>query len=136
MAKRSPSGVPGTSEPGFVAQAIYHDRDSTIQMREMFTRQHGFQSTCDVWRMGEVSIIVALEPAAANGEKLWHLSISRTDRHPSWDEIKQARYKLLPVDKCFGMLLPPPQFYVNVPSQDHVFHLWEITDPREPWTTL
>jgi hypothetical protein len=46
-----------------------------------------------------------------------------------------ARYRLLPLDLCFAMLLPQPEFYVNVPEQDHVFQLWEVTDPRQPWTT-
>ena len=85
--------------------------------------------------MGGCSILLAREPAGVEGEKLYHLSISRRDRHPTWDEIKTARYRLLPDDRCFGMLLPPSQYYINLPDQDHVFHLWEITDPREPWTS-
>lgn len=87
-----------------------------------------------IFRMGECSIIISREPAALDCSHIWHLSISRTDRHPNWDEIKAARYWLLPEKLTFGMLLPPPENYINVPQQDHVFHLYEITDPREPWT--
>jgi len=82
------------------------------------------------YTLGEIKIIVTRDPAGENGALLWHLSISRPKRHPSWDEIKAARYRLLPHDKTFAMLLPPPEQYVNVPEQDHVFHLWEIEDPR------
>ena len=87
-----------------------------------------------VFVMGGCSIIRAREPAGANGEQLWHLSIAHPSRHPTWDEIKVARYRLLPDDRTFGLLLPPRASYVNVQTQDHVFHLWETTDPREPWT--
>jgi hypothetical protein len=87
-----------------------------------------------VYTLGETLVILDQEPAGKNGEWLWHLSISHAFRHPTWDEIKAARYRLLPLDLTFGMLLPPPEDYVNLDSQDHVFHLWETTDDREPWT--
>lgn len=82
---------------------------------------------------GGANCLLGREPAGARGELLWHLSVSRPNRHPSWDDLKGARYRLLPLDLAFGILLPPPDLYVNVPSQDHVFHIWEITDPRAPW---
>ena len=77
--------------------------------------------------MGDCRIIVAREPAPDDW-MFWHLSISCADRHPTWDEIKTARYRLLPIDRTFGMLLPPPEEYVNVPEQDHTFHLHEIQE--------
>ncbi len=124
--------IPGTHEEGFVEERI-------IQLALP-------RAMAEVWRlggarglkrfsMGECTILLAREPNGVNGELLWHLSISAPDRHPTWDEIKTARYRLLPLDRCFGMLLPPPEKYVNVPEQDHVFQLHEITDPREPWST-
>jgi hypothetical protein len=123
--------IPGTFESGFVEERIVEVGDDSG------TREHlralGSLAV-KFFTMGECSIILAREPAGVGGEKLWHLTISCTHRHPTWDEIKTVRYKLLPLDRCFGMLLPPPEFYVNVPAQDHVFHLWEITDPREPWS--
>ncbi len=86
--------------------------------------------------MGDCRIIRAQEPEGINGEMRWHLSISCPDRHPTWDEIKTARYRLLPHDIAFAMILPPPRFYVNVPAQDHVFHLHEIEDAARPWETM
>lgn len=122
--------IPGTHEKGFVEQTITQRRvplglptDPRVRSLKYFT-------------MGECSILLAREQAGIDGEWLWHLSISHKERHPSWDEIKTARYRLLDKDKCFGMLLPPPQYYVNIETQDHVFHLWEITDPREPWSAM
>jgi hypothetical protein len=125
------SEIPGTFESGFVPERIieYANPDVREHLRAMGSR--GVKT----FAMGECSIIKAREPAGVNGELLWHLTISHPDRHPTWDEIKTVRYRLLPLDRCFGMLLPPPEFYVNLPQQDHVFRLWEITDPREVWTT-
>jgi hypothetical protein len=61
-----------------------------------------------------------------NGRMRWHLSISRQDRWPGWAEIKDARYSLLPADKTFAQILPPPTEYTNI--HRNCFHLWEIED--------
>lgn len=80
-----------------------------------------------VWRRdvldGTLVAIVAEEPEG------WHLSISfrdhrhRLSRYPTWDEIRDARYDLLPADLDFVMHLPPPDEYVNVHAT--TFHLHE-----------
>jgi hypothetical protein len=54
----------------------------------------------------------------------YHLSISCERRYPVWEEIKDARYALLPVGLWFAQLLPPSTEYTNV--HPHCFHLWEI----------
>jgi hypothetical protein len=86
-----------------------------------------------VWRRnvtdGLLTGLVCEEPEG------WHLSISFTDnrgrlsRYPSWDEIADARYRLLPDDVDFVMHLPPPDEYVAV--HDTTFHLHEHPG-REP----
>ncbi|AYO30619.1 hypothetical protein D2962_08275 [Biomaibacter acetigenes] len=53
-----------------------------------------------------------------------HLSISHKERYPTWDEIKQARYDLLPRTKDFAMILPKDGEYVNL--HPNCFHLWEV----------
>lgn len=59
--------------------------------------------------------------------ELWHMSISHPKRYPGWDEIKEARYQLLPTDIDFMMLLPKPADYVNF--HKNCFHLWQT--PKE-----
>ena len=71
------------------------------------------------YMMGECRILVAVE------EGLWHLSISCSNRDPTWDEIATARYHLCPHDVTMAMLLPPLTEYVNL--HKHVFHLYELT---------
>lgn len=69
---------------------------------------------------------VALEPQG------WHLSISFRDhrgqhsRYPRWDEIADARYKLVSSEVTMGMVLPPPEDYVAL--HDTTFHLHEWKD--------
>jgi hypothetical protein len=83
------------------------------ELPEAFPNSRAFE--CDGLR-----VFVALE-----GGRL-HLSISaRSGRYPTWDEIADARYDLLPDDRTFAMFLPPPAQYVNV---SNVFHLWETFD--------
>ena len=75
---------------------------------------------------GHLSVIAGEEPDG------FHLSIShrlsdgtrRPGRYPTWDEIKDARYRFGPLDKTLAMLLPPQSDYVNV--HDTTFHLWEV----------
>jgi hypothetical protein len=77
---------------------------------------------------GHLTAMVAKEPAG------WHLSIShrtntappRPGRYPTWDEIADARYQLLPDQITVAMLLPPSSEYVN--AHQTTFHLHEITD--------
>ena len=61
-----------------------------------------------------------------NHELRWHLSISTATRYPTWDEIKDARYALLPDEVTMAMLLPPSREYVNI--HPNCFHLHEIVD--------
>lgn len=83
------------------------------------------------------SVICAHEPAkAAPGGiwlpptelLLWHLSIAHQHRYPTWDEIADVRYELVPEDVTMAMLLPPADEYVN--EHEHCFHLWQIDDRR------
>jgi len=57
----------------------------------------------------------------------WHLSIAHTDRDPTWREISEARYRLIPNNVLTAMLLPPLEEYVNV--HKHCFQMHEIDDP-------
>jgi hypothetical protein len=83
------------------------------------------------------SVIVGLEPVRSApggiwlppGERnLWHLSIAHEHRYPSWDEIADVRYELVPAEVTMALLLPPPDEYVN--AHEHCFHLWQIDDRR------
>ena len=77
------------------------------------------------YRKGDLSIWVSRE--VHNGCQLrWHMSISAPDRNPLWEEIRDARYDLLPDDCIMGQLLPPKREYVNV--HEHCFHLHEIIE--------
>ena len=76
------------------------------------------------FRRGKVNVLVARE------EGRWHLSISTHNRYPTWDEIADARYDLLPDAIEVAMLLPPKAHYVNL--HPYVFHLWEIQDAGVP----
>ena len=55
---------------------------------------------------------------------LWHLSVSHPTRYPTWDEIKNIRYKYLPNKITAALLFPPKEEYVNLHT--NCFHLWEV----------
>ncbi len=70
------------------------------------------------YRMGRCQIIVSQQQAG------WHLSISRPERLPTWEEVRDARYELVPDDATMALLLPPKTEYVNV--HDYCLQLYEI----------
>ena len=78
------------------------------------------------YRLGACNILVDRIEGRERGVivRRWHLSISHPARYPSWDEIKEARYALLPDDCTMAMLLPPKSQYVNI--EETCFHLHEI----------
>lgn len=61
-----------------------------------------------------------------SGEVRWHMSISTATRYPVWDEIRDARYALMPNNITMAMMLPPQQEYVNL--HPNCFHLHEIVE--------
>ena len=79
----------------------------------------------NAYAKGGCRIIIAREVYNSH-ELRWHMSISRNDRYPSWDEIRDARYALLPDDVTIAMLLPPKAEYVDL--HPNCFHLHEIVE--------
>lgn len=75
------------------------------------------------FRRGDLQVIIAREPQE-DGELRWHLSISAPNRYPTWDELADARYDLLPDELTMAMLLPPRVEYVNL--HPTTFHLHEL----------
>lgn len=69
------------------------------------------------FKFGRCRVIVSQD----NG--LWHLSISRKDRLPSYDELKYARYAYLPDVPYLVQIFPPKEDFVNV--HQFCLHLWE-----------
>ena len=68
--------------------------------------------------------IIILSPP--QGQYGWHMSISTTYRDPTWKEIRDAWYDLVPDAeiKNGAMFFPPKQEYVNV--HKYCFHVHEV----------
>lgn len=79
-------------------------------------------SSVRAFRMGECSIVVAREPI--NGRLRWHISTSHPKRLPSYEEIKHARYELIPNEVTMAQIFPPKEEFVNV--HEYCLHLYEI----------
>ena len=70
------------------------------------------------YRMGRCRIICSRQRIG------WHLTISRPDKLPSWEEVRDARYTLIPDEAVMAMLLPPRGEYVNL--HEFCLQLYEI----------
>ena len=77
---------------------------------------------------------VSRDPAGKDGAPLWHISIShrdqnnQPDRCPIWDEMKSAKYQLIPDDVPMVLIFPRRTVdYVDM--YPTCLHLWESTEP-------
>lgn len=78
-----------------------------------------------LYSKGPCRVLISQEPRPRGQPRpYWHLSISCQDRYPTWEEIKDARYSLLPMGITFAQLLPPMNEFVNM--HPNCFHLWEL----------
>lgn len=78
---------------------------------------------CRAFQLGQCFVICGIESG------MWHMSISRIDRYPTWDEIKEARYRFVPDNVTMAMILPPRKEYVNL--HPNCFHLHQIENDWE-----
>jgi len=61
-----------------------------------------------------------------------HLSVSRKERYPSWDEIVLFRSLFFEDDDEIVQVIPKESDYVNV--HDNCFHMWlDISGPHMTW---
>ena len=83
--------------------------------------EFGFYST-GIFRFGDKVIIISHESEDGG----WHLSVSTKNRLPSYEEMKDIRYKFLPNRINAVEIFPPREKFVNI----HKFcrHLWEMPE--------
>jgi hypothetical protein len=87
---------------------------------------------------GHLTVFAGYETYPGWDAPKWHLSIShRTNeqppkpgRYPTWDEIKDARYRFMPGNITAAMLLPPEDEFVN--AHPTTFHLWQVPGEELP----
>lgn len=116
------------------------DIDGTTLMRRLL--RAGVEPGVKIYHRDTDDGFLCCVVAPPNPIQGWHLSISCNSRiqtpngrnqplrYPTWDEIKEARYRFLPLDLLVGMILPPQEEYVDV--HETCFHLFELQDGRLP----
>jgi hypothetical protein len=58
----------------------------------------------------------------------WHMSISHANRYPTWDEIRDAWYALVPnsSNRVGALMLPKKRDYINI--HENCFQVMELKD--------
>lgn len=67
---------------------------------------------------------------ASDGGGWEHVSVSRSDRCPTWDEMCQIKTMFWDDDDCAVQYHPPRADYVN--NHPHCLHLWRPTAVQLP----
>jgi len=77
----------------------------------------------EAYQCGKLRVIVSVEQ---HSDGRWlHVSISRADRLPSWDELKRVKADFMG-DRWAVQFLPPASHYVN--EHPNCLHLWHNLD--------
>ena len=118
-----PGTIPGSHEPGFEEQPLV-EHEPPEELRSVVLTGAIELHTLT---MGDCRIILTQKDEGMGMR--WCLSISCAERHPTWDEIKTARYRLLGPDLVMAMVLPRADDYVN--EHPHVFQLWQLLEETE-----
>jgi hypothetical protein len=74
------------------------------------------------WRSDDGLAVIASEDTTAHGNLL-HVSLSRPDRLPAWDDVLVCRDAFFGSDIDCAMMLPRSIDYVNV--HQFALHLWQ-----------
>lgn len=83
------------------------------------------------YKMGALHAMVSRDEVAP-GDLRWHISLSRTDRVPTWDELAKCAHALRP-GVMFCIPMPPKTMWLNI--HENCLHLHEIKDEAlvEQW---
>lgn len=130
MAKRKPHAPRVLSPPRArrvtparpVIRPPSFDEPLEIPLPAVLSAGHDLEPNCRAFRLGECFVLVGQAPRDG-----WHLSISHPSRIPTWEELRSARYRLLPDDLTMGALLPPSTHLLN--AHPFCLHLWQIGQP-------
>ena len=104
-----------------MSRAALQNRDRQRTLREMPIPESLsglLEPGTKAYRMGRCTVLLSRQRIG------WHLSISRPDKLPTWEEVRDARYALIPDEAVMVMLLPPRVEYVNL--HPNTFQLYEI----------
>ncbi len=112
--------------PSALSKAVpmIREVDAPPQLK-LLMQSGGIQPDTRYFRMGKAKILVS-PPTPRTG---WHISISREDHYPDWDEVVAAWYSLVPdaAEREGMMLLPPLADYINV--HEFCFQVHEVLKP-------
>lgn len=111
-------------------RAVLPEGDKTLADGRLLKRLADFRpDPCSQGAIYETSdglrVIASMDDTVEHGVLL-HVSASRRDRDPSWDEIKMIREAFYPLSVDVMMVLPRAEDYVNI--HEHCFHLWQTPE--------
>lgn len=74
-----------------------------------------------------IGILLSVDDTGKFG-KLQHVSVSRQDRYPSWDELITIKERFFGDEDCM-MVMPKKKDYVNL--HKFCFHIWKTPEDWE-----
>ena len=104
--------------------------ESTNEWLDMLKSVYNIQEgenirNCHIWISDSNLKVFYSEDNTPKWRWLKHLSVSRKNRYPTWDEIVLVKEKFMG-DINVAMILPRKEDYINI--HENCFHLWQIPE--------
>ena len=100
-----------------VLRAAWQDFRAAHPMHRAYVHRNGLR-------------VIAGEEHHKDGRWWLHVSASRADEMPSWEDLREVKDQFIGRDKLAIQVLPPIDQYVNV--NPHVLHLYHCLDDASP----
>lgn len=71
-------------------------------------------------------IVIVSGAFELDGKRWLHVSCSRRDRLPSWEDLREVKDRYIGKEKLAVQVLPPQSRYINI--HPYVLHLWHCVD--------
>lgn len=93
-----------------------------MKKKKHFVNLPGIQPNTRIHQWGECQVFLS----PPTNEMGYHMSISHPDRYPTWDEVRDAWYALVPNsnNRVGAMILPNKKDYINI--CENCFQVQEI----------
>lgn len=112
--------------PPDLGAAMSEDRLGEYEVEEM--PPPPWMLRAKFYRAGPFKVLISDDDDFGDGHRWRHLSVSRNDRVPSYDELLAVRDRFFPADAEVIQVFPPRTEHVNV--HPYCLHLWWRKDGR------
>ncbi|SRR6266568_882588 len=122
----TPRGTPRKRQGKRTWYTLHNPLESSL-FRTMFPHVAQSTESSEAYHDGSgLRVIITVERHPPDSRRWQHISVSREDRYPSWEDLLAVKEEFIGEEEEAYQVLPRASEYVNI--HPNVFHLWHCLD--------